>query len=1154
MEQKMNRAGAAFPVIKLGLWGGFLMLFFAFAGAAQDRGTITGVVTDPAGASVPDATVEVTSAATNRRQNMKTTVSGTYAFGELPAGLYTITVTKSGFETKVVRDVRVVVGTATRIDVVLAVGQVTQQVQVTAQAALLQTDTTSLGSSLSTNQIIDLPLSLAGTLRSSLAFVTLTPGTYASDPTNPNTIRVGGGLGRSSSMLLDGGETTTASSNDAGDFKAVSVEAIQEFKIQTGTYSAEYGRMGNGVYDFATKSGTNHFHGELFEYLRNTALNARGFYNPNTRVVHQNDFGGTAGGPVYLPHIYDGRNKLFFFFAWESSKFTSGASTSLISVPTMAMRHGDFSGWVDSKGNQIPIYNPSTHTQFPGNIIPASSINPQAAAILAAMPAPQFPGLFNNILSVSNPGENDRVWSTKIDWYATPKSHFAGLISQNHLAPPVQIGPLPGPLGNTWSGTNASDFFRLSHDYTITPSFLNRFLFSITLIKNRNLSWSQSLPGFTPSLRQALALKGVPGDPSVPGDWNLGDGYPDVGGDVDGIIRNESWQIGDTLDKIKGAHDIKFGFEYLWAATARIDQGLRAGMVSFADGQTGLLGAPFQTGASVASFELGLVNTAADGYGDNSNWGQPYYAWFVQDDWKVTHKLTANLGLRYEIPEPPAEKYGNTSILCFTCPNSLAGEIPGAIIFGGTGPGRTGKHRFYNTRTNAWGPRLGLAYLVKPNTVLRAGGGLYYSPIREGTAGGMAMGFTKSNSFSPLTPNTPVFTLLQGFPPASPGPVIDPTICTIGSPVSCNPWYTYPYSGYAPRFGTWNATVEHRLGSHTTVTAAYQGSAGVHLFAWKENPDQLNPQFVTQYGALVLQPIGSAAAQAAGIKLPYPTFPKNLTVGQALRPLPQYLGLTSFSNADVTGHSTFHALELSVARQMSHGLWLQAAYTWSKLISNVQYEDPLEGIFDPAGEVGTQNAYDRRADKSVSPDDTPHRLVLSYIYDLPVGRGRRFLHSSSGVVNTILGGWEVSAIQQYQSGFPLNVSSTQTNGVGTLERANVNLGVSQKNPAWNGDPNATPYLNAAAFSRPAFLTFGNAPAYLTNLRGPALLDEDFTLGKDFFLGNETRKLSFKVNFFNAFNRVRFGNPNTRIESPAFGKISSQLNNPREIQMALRLQL
>jgi len=1122
-------------------------------------------VTDPSGAAIPAATVSAVSVTTGRAQSTESSSAGYYTIDELPVGLYTVTVTKSGFQSEVATGVRVVVNTATRLDLAMRVGTVTQRVQVTAAPALLQADTTELGSTLDSSQILELPLSLAGTLRSDLGFITLSPGAYAPDLGDSDSIRVGGGLGRSASMLLDGGETTTASENDAGDFKPISVEAVQQFKVQTGTYSAEYGHAGNGVWNFASKSGSNQIHAAFFEYLRNTALNARGFYSPSTTVTHQNDFGFTVGGPVYLPHVYDGRDKLFFFFALEESRFVSAASTGLTSVPTDAMRQGDFGGLVNSTGTLIPIYDPATvqtvngatvTSQFPGNIIPTNRLDPQAQALVALLPPPSFPGIVNNINVIGNPGETDRVWSTKIDFYPTPKNHFAGLISENDLTTPPQVGPVPGPLGEVWTATTKSKFFRLSHDYTFTPTFLNHFLASVSTIPNDGSSWNEVRSGanrLTAAEAATIALKGAPGDAGVPGTFSFSDGYPELGGGYDSDIFNESWQIGDTVDKIKGAHDIKFGFEYLWMASSRIDKGQKSGAVSFCDGNTGLPGATFQTGWSIASLMLGQACSSSYSFGDANNWGWPYYAMFVQDDWKVTRKLTVNMGLRYEIPKPAAEKYGNTSIMCQTCSNPAAGGLPGAIIFGGSGPGRDGKDNWTNARLNAWGPRLGMAYLLKPNTVLRAGGGIYYEPVRWGSVDGMTMGFAGDRSFSAPNSWTASSTLAGGLPPSAPPPTVDPTICTVTSSTGCNPNYQYPYSGHAPRWGTWNATVEHRLGKDTTFTAAYQGSAGVHIFAWQEDADQLNPKYVNEYGALVFQPIGSAAAQAAGIKLPYANFPTDLTVGQALTPFPQYYGLTGWGNTDMSGHSTFHALEFSAEHQTAHGLWLQAAYTWSKLISNVQYEDPLEGIFDPAGDTTAQNTYDRLADKSVSPDDTPHRIVLAYVYNLPVGRSRRFL-SKGGVTNVVLGGWRVSGIQQYQSGFPLRISSNQLNGVGTGERADLNSGVPLKNPGWNGDPNATLYVNPAAFSRPAYLTFGNTPRYFSNLRSPGLLNEDFSVGKDFFFGSkETPKLTFMANFFNAFNRVRFGLPNTTVESPSFGAIGSQLNDPREIQFALRLE-
>jgi hypothetical protein len=1143
----------------------FLFVLTSPATFAQDRGTITGVVTDPSGAAVPGAKVTARNVATGRTQSTLATSSGDYTIVQLPVGIYSVTVEKTGFRSSVANQVTVAVNTATRVDFKLEVGAVTQSIQVRAAPPLLQTDRTDLGLVLSANQILSLPLSLSGGLRDNLQFVTLTPGTYNAGG-GDNYIRIAGGLSAESSQLLDGGESMSGRQNDGG-FSPVSVEAIQEFKVQTGSFSAEYGRTANGVENFVTKSGTNQLHGGIFEYFRNTALNARGFYNLTTPVTRQNDFGGTFGGPIDLPHIYNGHNKLFFFFAYEGNRYQAGSPNGLASVPPMAMRSGDFSGWVNGAGQQIPIYDPTTtrivngqivRDQFPGNVIPSGRIDATAQTILGLLPPPQTSSLYNNIHEVGNPANTNNVPSIQIDAYTSNKMHWSGLYSRSTFGSPPQIGPIPGPLGNNFESSGVSDYFRLSNDYTIKPTLLNHFLFSGNWTRYLETQPNQLRSGsdkLTAAEKQAIQLKGIPGDPNAPSEYNFtGDGFAQVNFWVDTDSPDRTWEILDEVTDIHNRHDILMGFEYLHTLFARKDCNQCAGEADFSPSVTGLPGASFQTGSAFASFLLGLPSGGAYNLGGYGHWAAPYYAWFVQDNFKATYKLTINMGLRYELPIPISEKYGNTGNLCFTCPNPSANGFPGAIEFGGIGPGRTGKFRWTNTRTDAFGPRLGVAYLVTPNTVLRAGGGIFYMPEREpANSDTHNTGFAGYRTVSAPNSYTPAFTLAQGFPTPIPSPTIDPGICAWGNPVGCTPWITYPWSGLAPYMGSWNATVQHRFGANTALTVAYQGTNGISLYANRENIMQVDPKYLS-LGTVLLDPIDSPAAQAAGIILPYASFPGTQSVAQALRPFPQYPGVNEYVGTDMTGHSTFNALEISVEHQTSHGLWFQAAYTWSKLISNTQGGNPALGGFTGNGDVGTQNEFDRRADKAISPDDIPHRLVISYVYALPVGRGQHFLSNASGITNAVLGGWHVSGVQQYQSGNPMWVNSNQTNGLFTqTERANVNWSAPLINPAWNGDPNAQPYLNPAAFSRPAIFTFGNSPAVFSNLRSPAMLNEDFSLYKDFLLASESRKLTFSANFFNAFNRVQLGAPNNSVESGAFGFISSQRNDPREIQFMLRFQ-
>jgi hypothetical protein len=484
-----------------------------------------------------------------------------------------------------------------------------------------------------------------------------------------------------------------------------------------------------------------------------------------------------------------------------------------------------------------------------------------------------------------------------------------------------------------------------------------------------------------------------------------------------------------------------------------------------------------------------------------------------------------------------------------SCPNPAAGGIPGALQFAGNGPGRTGQTSFLDTRKNAWGPRLGFAYQLTPTTVIRSGAAIFYIPEREGgNADRAEQGFQGNvNVTSPDGGYTGAFQLANGLPAAPPVPNLDPGLNLFGTVP-----FAARYAGLAPKMYDWNFTIEKGIGSNTVVRASYQGTSGVSLLSNRELLNQVNPQYLS-LGNLLFLPAGSDAAKAANIRKPWAAFPDNRSVAQALRPFPQYTGFDHDVDADTTGHSTYHAVSFSAEHRYSNGLWFSASYTFSKLISNVQGENPALGTFIANGDIGTQNGYDRNADKAISNQDVPHHVVLAYAYDLPIGRGKRLLSDAKGFTQAALGGWKISGVHNYQSGYPLRATSTQNTGLfsGT-ERANYVGGQPMMNPNYHGDPNAAPYINPAAFVRPAPFTFGNSGLNLPWLRSPALLEEDITLGKDFPFRSEERRLEFRASAFNIANRVQFGGITTSVDSSTFGRISSQANRPREVQLSLRL--
>lgn len=1129
----------------------------------QDRGTISGAVTDSGGASVPGATVKVTNPSTGLTQSTATAADGSYSIPYLPAGQYTVTISKEGFRSTETTNVIVNVTTTVRVDSQLQVGQLQETVEVKAETPPLVTDRSDLGAVVTTKTIIDLPLSLSGGLRDNLAFAILTPGVVLSSPGDNNSLRIGGGLSAGHSMLLDGAEAGSERRNDSG-FQSLSTDAIAEFKVITNGYSAEYGRTANGIINFTSKSGTNELHGTAFEYFRNEKLNARQFFSADRAVVRQNNFGGTAGGPIFLPKIYDGRNKAFFFFSYEKAIYRSGSPSGFTSIPPEALREGDFSNWRSSTGDLVPIYDPATtrvvggsivRDQFPGNRIPAARISPIARTLNKYLPATETGTQFNNIHEVGNSGSNQDVWSIKGDYNITANSRVSGMFSRQFFGSPDAIGPYPGPLAENFNSSGKNKFFRVNHDQVFTP----------TLINHLTVGWNKRdvieyfperySSGISEADRQMVALKGtaaqdITGNRQAPPRYVLtGDGYGNMGFWIDTKSPSRTWDLNEQLAWVKNSHSMKFGFRFLRQDYQRLDCNGCTGEANHSALTTGLPGAANQTGSAYAAFLLGLPSGGNYHFPGDFSFGQPYYAWYMQDDWKVNRKLTLNLGIRYELPFPKTEKESRVSNLCLTCPNPAAGGIPGALLFAGDGPGRIGLSRFLDTRRGAWGPRAGFAYEIIPSLVIRGGGAIFYVAQREGgNADRGTLGFGGNAVFSsPDGGATQAFELANGFPSYPAPPNFDPGQALFG-----NPPFAARYAGFAGKMYDWNFTIEKGFGANTVVRASYQANMGSSLLANREILNQVNPAYLSM-GSLLFVPASSSAAQAAGVRIPWSTFPADRSVAQALRPYPQYSQFDHDVDSDTTGHSTYHAVSISAERRYSSGLWFSTSYTFSKLISNVQGENPGLGGFVGNGDSATQNGYDRRADKAISNQDVPHHLVLAYSYELPVGKGKKYLSNANALVQGVLGGWKVAGIQNYQSGYPLRVTSNQNIGLfsGTI-RANITSDQPLMNPDWTGDPATARYINPAAFSRPANFTFGNSGANLPWLRSPSLLTEDLTLAKDFPLFREGQRLEFKASAFNIGNRVQFGDIQLGVESTDFGKVTSQANRAREIQLNLRL--
>ncbi|HEY8458886.1 MAG TPA: TonB-dependent receptor [Blastocatellia bacterium] len=1129
---------------------------------AQDRGIITGQVSDASGAVVSSARVTLTNPSTGQMAVAETNAEGVYTFLSLTAGRYEIVAEKAGFRKARATDVLVQVSTTTRLDIRLELGEVAEMVQIEASAPLLQTDRSDLGTVVDNKAIQQLPLFINGGLRSNLAFTSLAPGVSMNLQNDPDTVggapRIAGGQANGASLLLDGGESMSERRNDP-QMRVVSAEAVEEFKVQTSAYSAEFGRSSNGVLNYTTKSGTNALHGSALVQLRHETLNAKGFsWGPRGESIQRQHVEAVSvGGPVYIPKVYDGRNKTFFFFAGERSRAKNVSSSGLISLPIAEFRNGDFRRYVNSAGQMVPLYDP---LDADGNVIPNAAnrprmqcngvlnvicperISPVAKAILAELPMPDDPSsIFNNTRAVNNgsrtPGAWQGVYSIKGDHVVNDKLRVSGMFSKQYFDSYPLQGPIPGPLAEAFQEFGHIRYWRFNGDYVIKPNLLNHVTFAVN---QRRLGEGPNL-GLPDSYRAATLLPGVDGAGAekAPNYTKYNTEFGNYGGHVYTQSPSRTINFSDHLSWVKGRHNLKFGFTYMDVSYRRIDCNNCAGSLSYSAAATGNPSVSGQTGIAYAAFLLGLPSGGSFNFGADIDFRYKYYAGYIQDDFKLSNKLTINAGLRYDLSIPRREARLQNSNFNPTIPNPAAGGILGALEFASED-----NPILVDIRKNAFAPRLGFAYQLNSKTVIRGGGAIMWDIIREdnnadtgiqgfgGGFGAIANNLSNGIAFTQKNGLNDFRALVESQRP----PRIDPGLGVNGSVT-----YKLPESGKPGYYADYNLTVEHSFTPSTLLRASFHANYGIKIYQSGINYNQLDPKYFAIYGSLLTSPISAVinhpVVVASGFKLPYPDFPQTLQLQQALRPFPQYSGFSAV--ASQTGHSTYNGLEVSLQKRYSKGLWLMSSYTFSKTL---------------VSENG-QNIYAAITEKVVSNANRPHIFALGYVYELPIGRGKAIGGNMHPVLNAFIGGWSISAVHRYQSGTPISVGGcSQTMAGAGPSRCNFVPGQPLLNPDFNPkDPNS-PYLNRAAFTQPANFTYGNVPAVIPQLYQPSQLNEDVAASKNFKFGkNETNSVEFRASAFNVANRHLLGGLNTNISSAAFGTFSNpQSNLPRNLQFSLRV--
>jgi hypothetical protein len=1183
----LGRVAVCFGVFSLALF------------AQSERGTITGVVHDATGAIVPGAAITVTNQATQTSIHATTNGAGEYTLPELPVGTYTVQVDKSGFRTFSETGLTLNAAQTVRADASLQVGNTSERVEVAANAIQVQSEDAKLSTTVQNKLVNDLPLEVNGTVRTPFDLAALTPD--AKNLGGDYGFSLGGGQVGAYGTSLDGISTNTSRALQKSwvASNAPSVEAIEQFSVDTNGYKAEFGHALGGNMTYVSKSGTNEFHGSAYEFVRNNDFDANNFFSnaagiPNS-IYKQNDFGATIGGPVWIPKVYRGKNKTFFFFSYEGFRNRAGANGTVFTVPTPEMYNGDFSKWVTSTGALIPIYNPLTQVQnadgtytrtvFPGNQIPQSDFSAASLKALGVFQtsgklAPNTGAAPGTAAYVSNnylENGGTQVYpvnkeSVKIDHIFSDKHRINGYYGHDHehqTAGPDGPPTLPGLYSNYNDLVQASDVIRFSWDWSIAPNKLNHFYAG-------GNDWRQDHKPpqeYLGNWQSKFCLTNVPNcNENLVNLFSGGtsDTYSTWGGQADNGSENTVYGYNDDFTWIHGKHTFKFGGMFQINHYNGFGRQCEAGCVGFSYQETGLPGGsnPNAGGNAFASFLLG---SADSGQIDTVRFiGQQFYyiSGFAQDDWRVSEKLVLNLGLRYDINLPPTGLNDRWSDFSPTTPNPAAGNIPGAVLFAGSGNGRVGSRTLANLWTKGFGPHVGFAYSMDQKTVIRASYSRLYAALDSVSGSTHNMGFTLTQTFSNSTNGVlPTYTLDQGMPPWVAPPFINPSVSN-GTSVS---WFQGNETTKLPVTENFHLSVQRQLGSATVVNVGYSGVMGDHLQSQLLQYNQINPSYLTKFGTVaqsitVLNSlVGSATANAAGIVTPFPGFNtlwgSRATVAQALRPFPQYTYIDTYAGqGDHSGHSTYHALITQVQRRFSAGLTIQASYVLSKILTN---SDAAGGSLA----LSTQYAADffnRGLEKSIGAFDVTHDFKFAGDYELPFGQGHKLL--THGPAAWALGGWRVASINTYASGTPVAITTTNTLPIyasGAAGRVPPYVtSYTGWQPNWSGsfDPGKdnffVPY-GTGPFplqgTGTALNGIGNATRYNPKVRLFPNLNENISLTKNFPI-REKMRMEFRAEAFDVFNRVRFGTGLTQLQSQSFGVLSgagSQLNTPRQLQLALK---
>lgn len=1177
-----------------------ICLLVVKAPAQNIFGSILGTVTDPGGAVVVRATVTVHNIETGETRTALSSESGDYSILSLPRGQYKIDIESPGFKHFARSPIDVAVAQQARVNVTMSIGEQNQQVFVSTAPPILQTDSAAVGQVIEGKAVDTLPLNG----RNVLNLVSLVPGVVPQGGASTNlsgqnvfaagNYQISGGNANQSAVLVDGAPVNTLYGNSVQ--LVMDQSSVEEFNVQTHNNTAEFGMYNGGVINMSTKSGTNTFHGEAYEYVRNTIFDANNFFANRAGVGrqkwHQNQFGANVGGPIK-------KDKVFIFGSYQGYRQTNGTPVQ-VTVPTAPELTGDFSA-ISAK-----IYDPLTTCGYNGNaacttaqlngtaptrqqfsyngranVIPPSRFS-KVATNLIKYPVFGLPnaagtmtsdGPVNNFFSLATAGgKNDQITFRGDENLSPKQTMFERYTRWNSM----NIDPQPfQPQNNLYYSNLAPEAFTTNQivvgtTYVFNPTsvldlHLSYLRWNYTRIPT-NLGLDESVAFGWPSYMNYGSLNNLPKSTSVPA-LNFAGPISYYQGQSGYILStNNDYGIASTYQKVLNRHTLKVGFDIRRWDMNYFQNNQPGGNFNFDNVFTAQnVASPGDTGNGLASFELGYGAPGSSVQAAPPVYQRLYYqGYYVQDTWQVTKKLTAVLGIRYEVPGTFLAGHGWADAFNPTEINPLVG-VPGASDLV-----NSPQHPASGVTNENWfgfEPRLGLAYRLTDATVLRAGWGKYITPVglafySEPLQAGV--NFLTNNQVNSVDgQNTPANTLYNPFPTG-----------LLGAPHR-NANYQQILLGGSSQAITanqpsgltyqWNFTVEHQFPKEVAVTATYAGLNGVHLpivQPLNTLPDSVISQAASDSACassslsgcflnkLVANPFYGKITQGA---LANPTVTQN----QLLRPFPQYTGISN--TGSYSGISNYNAAEIKVQKRTSNGGMLLASYTYSKLLTNAEYLTSwLDGIVG-LNTSGYQDNNNLASEYALSSFDSRQRLVVSYVYPLPFGKNRYFLANLNSVANGFVGGWGVEGITTFQRGFPLGFA-VSTNTLGTYafqgtERPNAVASCGKANSGPIGDRlggggTSQTYFNTSCFTIPANFTFGTEPRNDSNLRTPGTDNFDMSLYKEFPV-RESMAFDLRVEAFNLFNRVQFGSPNTTLGNSQFGWITAQFNNPRLLQLSGR---